>query len=303
MKKVFKKLAPQESIAVIAPASAAPLERLNKGLDWFVRHRFTLSLPKDLLRPKLFFASPLENQVRHIIQALHSDSPVIWCLRGGYGSARLIPYLEELKKPPRRKLLIGFSDITALHLYLGQKWGWPTLHGRVLTQMGDAHPDRAHYKKLLAGELKEVRFKGLEPMNAAAKKVKTIKGTVTGGNLRLLECSIGTAWELEARGKILFLEDVGERGYALHRMLVHLTQAGLLEGVKAVVLGDFTEGEEKDGTDRTREALEAFAAEAKFPVLRGMPCGHGVKNHPLPFHTPATLRLGGRGELVVATGF
>lgn len=303
MKKVFKKLAPQDSIAVIAPASAAPLERLNRGLDWYVKHRFNLSLPKDLLRPKLFFASPLDNQVRHIIQALHSDSPIIWCLRGGYGSARLIPYLEELKKPTQKKLLIGFSDITALHLYLGQKWGWPTLHGRVLTQMGDAHADRVLYKKLLAGELKEVRFKGLVPMNAAAKKVKSIKGTVTGGNLRLLECSIGTAWELEARGKILFLEDVGERGYSIHRMLVHLTQAGLLEGVKAVVLGDFTEGEEKDGTDRTREALEAFAAEAQFPVLRGMPCGHAAKNHPLPLHTPATLRLGRRGELSVKTGF
>lgn len=293
----------RESVHIIAPASAAPVERLNLGLDWLQKNDFEPELPSDLLKPKLFFASPLANQLKHIKAAFASTNQTLWCLRGGYGSARLIPYLMKLKKPKEPKLLIGFSDITALHLFIGQSWGWPTIHGRVLTQMGFKAPDRALYAELLRGEHKTLTYKGLIPMNDAAKKARTIKGKVTGGNLRLLECSIGTAWELEGRGKILFLEDVGERGYAIHRMLVHLSQAGLLEGVRAIVLGDFTDGKEADGTDRTQEALESFARESAIPVLRGMPCGHGEKNWPLPFNTKATLKLGRRGVLEVATGF
>jgi muramoyltetrapeptide carboxypeptidase len=302
----FKSLSSGDSINIIAPASAAPVDRLNNGLEWIHQQGYQAHLPKDLLKPRLFFASPLENQVRHVKEAFKSDALVLWCLRGGYGSARLIPYLEKLKKPVQKKLLIGFSDITALHLYLGQKWGWPTIHGRVLTQMdpkAKRRPDLKMYRQLLDGKIKSLTYSGLVPMNDAAKKSRTVSGPVTGGNLRLLECSIGTGWELEARGKILFLEDVGERGYSVHRMLVHLTQAGLLEGVRAIVLGDFTEGLETDGKDRTREALQAFADESSIPVLRGMPCGHGEKNHPLPFHTKATLKLGKRGVLKVATGF
>jgi muramoyltetrapeptide carboxypeptidase len=301
----FKALSSGDTINVIAPASAAPLDRLNNGLNWMSEHNYEVHLPKDLLKPKLFFASPLKNQLRHIEEALLSEAQTLWCLRGGYGSARLIPYLEKMKKPRQKKMLVGFSDITALHLYFTQRWNWPTIHGRVFTQMDlkSKRPDLKLYHDLLRGKLKSVSFSKLIPMNDAARKARTLKGKVTGGNLRILECSIGTSWELEASGKILFLEDVGERGYSVHRMLVHLAQAGLLVGVKAIVLGDFTEGLEKDGTDRTDEALQAFANEVNIPVLKGMPCGHGDKNHPLPFNTPATLILGKTGTLKVETGF
>ena len=293
-----------EAINIIAPASAAPLERLNIGLDWLEKQEFAPHIPKDLLKPKLFFASPLKTQVEHIKKAFKSPTQTLWCLRGGYGSARLIPYLMKMKKPKTPKLLVGFSDITALHLFVTQRWGWPTLHGRVLTQMNSKrHKDLAIYARLLRGEIKSLSYPRLKPMNEAARRSKTLHGKVTGGNLRLLECSIGTAWELEARGKILFLEDIGERGYSIHRMLVHLTQSGLLEGVKAIVLGDFSEGEEPDGKDRTWEALQSFANEITIPVLKGMPCGHGEKNQPLPFNTKASLRLGKNAELKVATGF
>lgn len=299
----WQKLTEADSIHIIAPASAAPLERLNKGLDWLSKQGFNPLLPHDLLKPRLFFASPLKNQVAHIKAAFKSPTQTLWCLRGGYGSARLIPYLMKLKKPSRPKLLIGFSDITALHLFINQRWGWPTIHGRVLTQLGFANKDNSLYGQLLRGELKSLTYPRLKPMNAAARKSKVIKGKITGGNLRLLECSIGTAWEMEAQGKIVFMEDVGERGYSIHRMLVHLSQAGLLQGVKAIVLGDFTDGQEADGKDRTWEALQSFADETNIPVLKGMPCGHGKNNHPLPFNTKATLRLGKNAELKVETGF
>jgi muramoyltetrapeptide carboxypeptidase len=292
----------QPLIDVIAPASAAPLKKLNAALDWLKEREFACHLPKDLLKPKLFFASPLENQLQHVQAALRSPAPFLWCLRGGYGSARLIPFLSKMREPKREKTLIGFSDITALHLFLTQKWNWKTIHGRVLAQLDPEgkSSDDLLYETLLRGELKEVRFSGLKPMNAAAKKVTTLKGVVTGGNLRIVETSLGTSWQLEAEGKILFLEDVGERGYAIHRMLLHLEQACVLnKKVKAVVLGSFTEGTESDGKDRTQEALSAYAQNSPVPFFSGMPCGHGERNAPLPFNTPAFLTMKRSATLTV----
>ena len=92
-------LTADSQIDIIAPASAAPIEKLNRGLEWLHKHDFNVHLPKDLLKPRLFFAAPLENQVKHMKDALASSSQVLWCLRGGYGSARLIPYLQKMKKP------------------------------------------------------------------------------------------------------------------------------------------------------------------------------------------------------------
>ncbi len=289
-------------ISIIAPASAAPLKNLNQGLDWLNQNDLDFDLPKNLLKPKLFFASSVENQVDHIKQALLSESYYLWCLRGGYGSARLIPFLEKMKKPKQKKILMGFSDITALHLFLNQKWKWPTLHCRVLAQMDpqNSHADDQQYKKLFSGKLKSVEYKGLLPFNSAAKKKGVINATMTGGNLRILETSIGTSWQLKADNKILFLEDVGERGYSIHRMLTHLQQAKILNNkVKAVILGSFTEGHEKDGTDRTQEALKAFANESSIPFYHGLPCGHGEENFILPFGTKAVLSIASRATLKV----
>ncbi len=289
-------------ISIIAPASAAPLKNLNQGLDWLNQNDLEFDLPKNLLKPKLFFASSVETQVDHIKQALKSEAEYLWCLRGGYGSARLIPFLEKMKKPKNKKTLMGFSDITALHLFFNQVWKWPTLHSRVLSQMDpqNPHEDNKQYQNFFAGKLKSVEYKGLIPFNAAAKKNSEISATLTGGNLRILETSIGTSWELKADNKILFIEDVGERGYSIHRMLTHLAQAKIINSkVKAIILGTFTEGLEKDGTDRTQEALKAFALESNIPFYTGLPCGHGPINYILPFGTKAVLNTGVRAKLKV----
>lgn len=289
-------------ISIIAPASAAPLKSLNQGLDWLNQNDIDFDLPKNLLKPKLFFASSVETQVEHIQHALKSEAEYLWCLRGGYGSARLIPFLEKMKKPKNKKTLMGFSDITALHLFFNQVWKWPTLHSRVLSQMDpqNPHEDDVQYEKLFSGTLASVEYKGLVPFNAAAKKKQVITSTLTGGNLRILETSIGTSWQLKADNKILFIEDVGERGYSIHRMLTHLEQAQVLnKKVQAVILGTFTEGLEKDGTDRTQEALKAFAHESSIPFFTGLPCGHGPINYLLPFGTKAQLSIGTKAKLRV----
>jgi muramoyltetrapeptide carboxypeptidase len=212
-----------------------------------------------------------------------------------------------MKPPKHPKLFIGFSDITSLHLFFSQHWNWPVIHGRTISQMHpdfSKTPDRKLLKDIIFGKKTSHLFKSLEPLNDHAKNSNEITGTITGGNLRMIQSSLGTAWELKARGKILFIEDVGERGYSVDRMLEQMIQARIIDtGLKAVVFGDFTEGLEKDGRDLTWEAIDRFAKRVPYPVLKGLPAGHGHElNYPVPFNTKSILKTGRRGQLLCTFG-
>lgn len=288
-----------DRVDIIAPASHGPRDRLERGARWLEEAGLTVHIPDRLIEPDLFFASDIKTQLLQFKDALVSDSKAIWCLRGGYGSMRLIPYLQKIKPPTKPKLFVGFSDATALHLFLQQEWKWPTLHARTISQLDpqSTAPDLGLLKDFIFGKKTKLVYDGLKPHNAAAKKSGTIEAPLTGGNLKLLQSSIGTPWELKSTGRILFFEDVGERGYAIHRMLEQLRQAKLLKP-KALVVGDITEGQEKDGNDFTMSAIQRFADEVDFPVFSGLPCGHHIeRNSPLAFGIKASLKLGSQGRL------
>ncbi len=300
--KKWSYLTSGDVIDVVAPASPSPREGLENGIRWIEEQGFVARVPDNIIRTDVFFASPLKEQLEQLKTAIYSDSKMIWSLRGGYGSMRLIPHMMKWKKPKAPKLFMGFSDVTALHIFFGQHWGWPTIHGRNVSSMSPEKKskDRKDVASLLLGKKENLEYKNLKPMNELAKKAGTIKGEVSGGNLKLLQTSIKTSWELNARGKILFMEDVGERGYAVDRMLEQLWQAGIShKGPRALVLGDFSEGTEKDGRDLTAVALQRFADRAPYPVFKGMKCGHGDINFSLPLGTKAELS---ERTLTVKTG-
>lgn len=302
MKNSWTYLRPDDIVDIVAPASHSPLHKLEDGIQWVENIGLIPHVPHDIVQTDLFFAAPLEIQLRHLKEAIYSDSKAIWCLRGGYGSMRLIPYLKKLKQPKKPKLFIGFSDITALHLFFSQEWNWPVIHGRTISQMHPdfaGTPDRKFLTDMIFGKKNEMVFKKLIPMNASARLSGEIKGKITGGNLRIIQSSLGTEWEIKAKNKILFIEDVGERGYSVDRMLEQMFQAKIIDkGLKAIVFGDFTEGLEKDGRDLTLSALERFSERVPYPVLRGLPAGHGHElNYPVPFNTLCVLKTGRSGQL------
>jgi muramoyltetrapeptide carboxypeptidase len=294
-------LSPGDVVDIVAPASGTTEDKLEAGVEWIRSLGLIPRVPKALIQTDLFFAAPLKEQWKHLRTALMSDSRAIWCLRGGYGSMRLVPHLEKMARPIKPKLLIGFSDITALHLYVNQRWNWPSLHGRTISQLRrdwNSLSEEICYKEILLGQKEEMTFDHLIPLNTAARKKKVLQARVVGGNFRIVQSSLGTPWEIRTKGKIVFLEDVSERGYSIDRMFEQLYQAKLLsQGPEALILGDFTEGLEKNGVDLVPTALERFAQRVKFPVFKGLPCGHGTSNYPLPFNTPATLSMGTTGRL------
>lgn len=302
----WKTLNPGDSIEVIAPGFRCSREDIQQGVRFIESLGFRAKVPRDILKPHYLCSSPVETRWKHLKLALQArDSKAIWCLRGGYGSLHLLPYLMKLRTPQRVKLLIGYSDITSLHHYLNHFWNWPTLHGPVLDHLNVKSTELKEKKLLqniLSGKIKELSSQRLKPMNEKASKNQMLRGTVVGGNLVTLASTLGTPYQKSARGKIVVFEEVGERAYRIDRLLHQFEQANFFQGCRAVVFGDFTDCEEADGSALWKKVLKDFAQRSRVPVLKGLKVGHGDVQWPLPLNTPASLSLGNSSKLVVSTG-
>lgn len=289
-------LKPGDLIDVVSPGSACSESSLENAVKWIEQNGFRARADKKMLDPKLYLSNTDAYRFEHLASALKAqDSKAIWCMRGGYGSSRLIPNLLKLK-PVSPKLFIGLSDITTLHLFLNTKWGWPTLHASLLDRLADSALTQENEQELLlaiTGQKKEFIFDGLTALNQTAqeflKNNSTISGSLTGGNLTVVCSQVGTQNAQLIRDNILFFEDRGERGYRIDRMLEQIRQSSMLENTKAIVLGEFTEGNEANGLNHVWAAWNDFASRTKIPVFSGVPCGHGLIQRPLFFSTRAEI--------------
>jgi muramoyltetrapeptide carboxypeptidase len=294
-------------IDVVAPSSSVP--NFNEA---FIQIKSFLNelgliarIPRDLLISKNdrvnhgvlpFYANNDQSRFNHLKEALYAeDSKAIWCIRGGSGAINLLPMLAKLEPSKHVKPIIGFSDITILHLFFAQVWNWPTIHGKVLTQfLGENwHEPSVNEIKNILFNKECVIYKAITPLNEAAKKEQIIESSMIGGNLCLVETSLSTICHPNTKDKIIFFEDRAERGYALDRTLEHLRQANFFSGAKAIIFGDFIEGDEKDGSNYINDAIEYFVSKMNdIPILSFPGIGHGQINHPLPMSTICNLNLG-----------
>ncbi len=294
-------------VDIIAPGWATEPQVLKSSLEFLESWNLKGRVPKNFFKKNLTASNTDEVRWSHLQAALQAkDSKVIWCLRGGYGSLRLLPYLEKMKKPLKTKLLIGISDITSLHNYLNHQWLWPSLHGVLLDRLGQKKlvslKIKNEMKDVLWGRSTEVTFKKLKPLNLAAKKIRQIKAPIVGGNLATLQASLGTPYEFDLQNKFLFLEDIGERGYKLDKMLVHFQQAGKFKNCQGILLGHFTFGDEPNGKNLVKKSLTTWAQESKVPVFSGIESGHSLNLRPVPFMTSATLSNNPDFQIVIQTG-
>lgn len=280
----------KDKVAIIAPASRCTSKRLELIKALLTEWQLQYYLPQDIFGNDLLCANTDEIRFEHLKHVLlDSEIKAIFCVRGGYGSAHLIPFLEKMPVPPQPKILVGMSDITALNIYLQQKWHWPVLHAAFAPDKFSAESIQAIHEALFHGK---INFPVLQPLNLAAQQDVQIEADITGGNLALIQTSIGTSWQIEPKNKILLLEEVNERAFRIDRMLVHLQQAGIFAGVKAILLGDFLGGEEPNGKSLVQPVLQRFADRMDIPVLKCEGIGHGATNCPVPFNVPVQLQLG-----------
>lgn len=181
------------------------------------------------------------------------------------------------------KLLVGFSDITALHL-AAQKQGWCSLHAPVLTQLGKQPPGViARLYAYLEGQPTS-RLTGARTVRSGCAA-----GPLLGGNLSLLASLVGTRWMPDLAGSVLLVEDVGERPYRLDRMWTQLRLAGLLEGVRGIVLGEFSGCEEPGAEYTSADVLDELTGRLGVPCAAGFQIGHGEVNQPVMLGAPVRL--------------
>ncbi len=297
-------LARGDVVDVIAPGFRCTQEQLEGGIAFLQRQGLIARVPPDLFGEDLLCANTDAHRFAQLRRALYArDSRAVWCVRGGYGAIRIIERLQALKPPARPKLLIGYSDATTLHQLLNLYWGWPSLHGPLLDRLGSAdiaEEQRTELHDVLFGGAPQTVFANLLPLNAAARRRQRIDSRLTGGNLTVLQSTLGTALQRRASG-MLFLEDIGERGYRIDRMLEQLRQAGVLRNIKAIVLGTFLGGAETDGSNLGPAVLERFAQSLPIPVLSGIQSGHGTVQRPVFLHSRAELHCGPEARLIVQT--
>ena len=289
----FSFLKKGDIIDIVAPASSCTIEELNHAVKWIEQQGYKPRVPQDLLQPSDFLANTDKKRFTILKNALTSKtSKVVWCLRGGYGSLRLVPDLLKLKKAPQ-KFFIGLSDITIIHQFLNLKWNWRTIHGPILSRTMSEKKRQKDYDELfalLSGEKKQIDFSHLVPLNKAAKQSKkTITSKIMGGNLTTFCSMLGTPLSPKVNNHFLFFEDISERGYKIDRMLNQLDQAGLFKKCKGIFFGDIINSEEADGRNLVWSTIESFFAHKKIPVFKGIESDHSEKQRPLFLNSKAEL--------------
>ena len=305
--KSWQPLKPGTIVDIIAPGFATPKEDLAIVTDVLTHWDLIPRIPKDIYGTDLICANSDEKRFSLLKYALYNqESKAVWAIKGGYGSARLIPDLSALPPPAQVKLFMGFSDITALHLFLQTRWHWQTLHSAGPPRHANSElVNSTHIKELkniIFGRQKTIQY-DLEPLNNMAQDCATIDAIITGGNLSLVQTSIGTLWQVDAVDKILFMEEVNERAYRIDRMLNHLKQANIFNKVKAILLGDVTGGQEANGTSLVKPILSRFAAENRFPVFACPGIGHDKINRSLPLGVKALLQSGKAATLTITLNY
>lgn len=282
-------LVPGDQVEIIAPASSCSEMRLNKLVTLLESYQLKCHVDENIFGEDLLCANTDVYRFKALERCLFSsDIKAIICARGGYGSMHLLPYLADLPRPPQWKWFVGMSDITALHLHFNQKWHWPVIHGTMSCDVASLESIQA-VKSILFGEVAQVIFQA-QGNNKAAQQTHLIKAPIVGGNLCLVQASLGTPWQINTKNKIIFLEEVSERGYRIDRMLEQLKQAGIFKDAAAVVLGDFLNGDEKEGGSYVEPVLSRFAAESMIPVVRIQGAGHGYVNTPFCLGVTATIQ-------------
>lgn len=290
---------PLRKIAIVATASVSP-EIEVRMLEKIIPEKFSVPViygDECFIPPK----SPREKAEKFLNYCLDDSVSHLWSCRGGEGSADIMIYLEEnleQLKQAKPKMLIGFSDFTAILIFFSQKLGWPAVHGMGALQWVRRFPDDLTMSKTLDLVINN-KYPGvlnnLTALNQAARKAqeskKIIQGELTGGNLTLLSISIkDPLWEVETDGKILFLEDWNEKGYQLARSLKYFYRIKKLENIKALIIGNLMAGpldpdvlENKTQEEILWKLVKVFSEDylKDIPVFYTPRIGHGSGNDPL----------------------
>jgi len=284
-------LKPGDMVGIAAPAGPFQPKELEQGIRRLNSLGFKVRFDERVFSRHRYLAGKDQDRAQ-VINDLFADDEIraIFCARGGYGSVRLLPYLdlESIRKHP--KIFMGSSDITSLLLYFQSRVPLVVFHGPMvareqiilMTELTRTYLLKTLCSSSPAGILQADGIRSLHPGKA--------EGILTGGCLSLLVRALGTSEDFDTRGKILFIEDVDEKPYRIDRMLTQLREAGKFEQVRGIVFGTMVNCQSDPDVDYslTDVILEVMAG-IEIPMLYNFPSGHGLEAITLPFGIRAAI--------------
>jgi len=273
-----------DTVAVAAPSGLFDPQALHAGVRLLESVGLQVVIPEEVYKVDGRFAGS-DRQRADLLMRLATDARVkaVCCIRGGYGAMRVLAYLdyEALRRHP--KIIVGFSDITALLTTIDRNCGLVTYHGPLVTTLAesDSQTRKAFFQALFQPE-------PLPLLARAGGEIKAGRATaaVLGGNLTTINHLLGTPYQPRFDGRILLLEDRAEAPYRLDRMLTQMKLAGCLDNLAGLGLGSFEScGDEQ----RLFEIVERLLGDMGFPILARLPFGHGKCNLTVPIGQMATI--------------
>lgn len=292
-----------DTVAIISPSSAGELGQLDLAVERLARMGFKAIVGAHA-RERYGHLAGRDAQRLADLHAMFArdDVSAILCMRGGNGALRLLTEIDYDLIRAHPKIFVGYSDITALHLAIHRCTGLVTFHGPILAQSHKSEYSHRYFVQALTstqpvGAIDDPpepsEYGQPYPPPRVVIREGGASGPLVGGNLTLVEQTLGTPYEIETHGKILFLEDTDEEPYSIDRMLTHLRHAGKLQAAAAILFGECTDCGIKStfvSNLSLEDVIRERLSDLGVPVVYGMRFGHGKHQFTLPLGVRATLR-------------
>ena len=295
-----------DAIGIVAPSSPVEPARLRESIRELEAIGYRVVCDEHVLARQGFYAGEHAARAQAVLKFLEDPSiRAVLCARGGYGSNYVVeqfssrPILQRLQRLTP-KIVMGYSDVTALLLFLNQTLGWVSFQGPMLTKdfsAGEAGYNRHAMEQILGNFTRGLSME----TDAQALRPGAAEGRLAGGCLSLLNATLGTSNEIDTKGTILLLEDVDEKPFRLDRMLFQLRRAGKLRDIKAVIFGEMPGcGLSASPAESLRELILDAFADTDIPIVFGLRFGHNTGHClTLPLGVRAKLEAGGKVRLTL----
>ena len=316
-------LHPGAKVAVLATSGVCDPAKLAKGVGVLQSLGLVVQVMESCHASHDYLAGPDALRLRDLHTAFaDKEIKAIFVARGGYGAARLLPWLDYAMIRQNPKIFVGFSDVTALHIVLNQFCKLATLHGpmpaacfgageidpltfasfkdalfgSVFFRFGTAnletlHPGGLYFSASETFGVRHANVRILDTKEAHTKDFRqenVLTGILTGGNLSVIASTLGTPYEIETRNRILFLEEVNEVPYRVDRLLLQLKLSGKLRDAAGIVFGDFS----PETLQSLSTAVQELVLTEEKPTVWGLPCGHSGQNITLPLGRAVSIVTG-----------
>lgn len=279
-----------DTIAVVAPSYLPRIGQLKRGVKALERAGFKVIVDPDIEYERRYQRQEDAKRAENFTNMwVKPEVKAVLCGSGGYGAVRMIPFLDPAVFQASPRFFCGYSDITALHLWLMRQAGLRVFHGPTADDLIPSAADPTTSSLITAMTTPK------PPTRMGRDVTRTVRpgrasGRLTGGNMSMIQQTIGTPYQIDTDGAILFLEETNDPMSVADERIIHLRAAGLLDNVKGIVFGSMSLDRSED--DEFENFIVDLLGDISVPVLMDFPAGHEVPNMTLPFGTNVEITAG-----------